>query len=114
MTAAIKARPIDNIVLIEAEEGATAGGIILANHKQHVGKVLAVGPGIWYTGADGKSYRRPVDVEVGDRVIFSWRAGMEERVDGRDVLVMRDKDIEMVIPDDAAISPTENRKAWNP
>lgn len=113
MTAALNIRPIDNIVWVEAEEGATAGGIILANHKQHVGRVVAVGPGLWYTGADGKSYRRPVDVEVGDRIIFSWRAGMEERINGKEYLVMRDKDIECVVPADAQIGPTENRKAWN-
>ena len=38
-------KPVDDIVYVIAEDGATAGGIILANHKQHVGKVAYVGPG---------------------------------------------------------------------
>jgi chaperonin GroES len=113
MNAAVKIRPIDDIVFVEAEEGATQGGIILANHKQHVGRVVAVGPGKLRRGQDGKEFRDTPDVVVGDRVLFSWRAGMEEKVDGRDLLVMREPDIMAIIPDDAYVGPTENRKAWN-
>lgn len=105
-------RPLDDVVFIEAEEGATPGGIILANHKQHVGRVIAVGPGRLYTGQDGRQYRRTPDLHPNDRVMFSWRAGMEEKVDGRDVLVMREADVMAVLDDDAVVSPTENRKAW--
>lgn len=105
-------KPIDDIVFVTAEEGVSAGGIIVAGHKQHVGKVEAVGPGAWYTGQDGKQYRHKPDVEVGDRVMFSHRAGMEQTVDGREYLVMRTKDIMCIIPDDAEIGLTESRKAW--
>lgn len=105
-------KPIDDIVFVTAEEGQTAGGIILANHKQHVGKVVAVGPGKIYAGQDGKQYRRTPDIEVGDRILFSFRAGMEEKVNGTEYLVMREGDIMAVLPDDAEIGPTENRKAW--
>lgn len=90
----------------------SAGGIILAGHKQHVGTVVAVGPGKWYTGQDGKSYRRTPDVEVGDRVLFSFRAGMEEKVNGQELLVMRDGDIMAILPAEAEIGLTESRKAW--
>lgn len=106
-------RPIDDIVFVEAEEGMTAGGLVLANHKQHVGRVVAVGPGKWRKAADGSMFRSPPDVAEGDRVMFSWRAGMEEKVGGRELLVMREGDIMAVLDDDAEVGPTENRKAWN-
>lgn len=105
-------RPIDDIVIVTPESGATAGGIILANHKQHVGRVVAVGPGKLYRGQDGIEYRRTPDVIPGDRIVFSHRAGMEERVEGQEVLVMREGDIMGVLSDDANVSPTESRKAW--
>lgn len=104
-------KPIDDIVFVTAENG-HQGLIQIANHKQHVGRVQAVGPGKLYTGQDGKEYRRKPDVEVGDRVLFSFRAGMEEKVGGVEYLVMRDADIMAILDDDADIAPTENRKAW--
>jgi chaperonin GroES len=105
-------RPIDDIVFVEAEEGTTAGGLILANHKQHVGRVTHVGPGKLRRGQDGKEYRDTPDVQPGDRVLFSFRAGMDEKVEGKDYLIMREADIMAILPDDAQIGPTENRKAW--
>lgn len=105
-------RPIDDIVFVTAEEGISSGGIIVAGHKQHVGTVEAVGPGVLYTGQDGNQYRRTPDVQVGDRVMFSFRAGMEQKIDGKEYLVMRDKDIMCVLPEEAEIGLTESRKAW--
>lgn len=104
-------KPIDDVVFVTAEEG-KVGMIVLANHKQHVGRVVAVGPGKLYTGQDGKQYRRTPDIEPGDRVLFSFRAGMEEKVNGTEYLVMREADIMAVLPDEAEVGPTENRKAW--
>lgn len=106
-------RPLDDIVFVQAEEFASKGGIILANHKQHVGIVKYVGPGLLRKGQDGSLYRDTPDVKPEDRVIFSWRAGMEEKVNGADYLVMREKDIMAILDEDAEVSPTENRKAWN-
>lgn len=105
-------KPIDDIVYVIAEDGATAGGIILANHKQHVGKVAYVGPGKLYTGQDGKQYRRTPDIQPGDRIVFSWRAGMEQKIEGKSYLVMREGDITAVVDDDAEIGITENRDGW--
>jgi len=105
-------KPIDDIVYVIAEDGATAGGIILANHKQHVGKVAYVGPGKLYTGQDGVQYRRTPDILQGDRVMFSWRAGMDQKVDGVDYLVMREGDITCVLDDDAEVGITDNRQGW--
>lgn len=106
-------RPIDDIVFVQAEEAATRGGIILANHKQHVGRVTHVGPGLLRKGQDGTMFRDTPDVKEGDRILFSWRAGMEEKVDGQEYLVMRERDIMAILDDDAQVSPTENRKAWD-
>ena len=105
-------KPIDDIVFVTAEAG-YQGMLEIANHKQHVGRVEAVGPGILYTGQDGKQYRRTPDVQKGDRVLFSWRAGMEEKVGGVEYLVMRQGDVMAVLTEDADVGLTENRKAWD-
>lgn len=104
-------RPIDDIVIVKAEAG-YAGPLAIANHKQHVGRVVAVGPGKWRKAATGSPFRVAPDVQEGDRIIFSFRAGMEEKVDGQDVLIMREGDIMGVLDDDAEVGLTENRKAW--
>lgn len=104
-------KPIDDIVIIEAEKG-YQGLIQVAGHQEHVGRVLAVGPGKWRKAADGSMFRSPVDVQPGDRVLFSHRAGMDEKVDGKPVLVMREGDIMGVLDEDADVGLTESRKAW--
>lgn len=104
-------KPLDDIVFVTAEKG-YQGPLEIAGHQQHVGRVVAVGPGKLYTGQDGKQYRRTPDLQEGDRVLFSWRAGMEERVNGVDYLVMREGDVMAVLDEDADIGLTENRKAW--
>ncbi|MZR30013.1 co-chaperone GroES [Sneathiella litorea] len=87
-------RPLhDRIVVkrIEAEEK-TAGGIILvdsAQEKPSQGDVLAVGNGA--IAEDGTV--RPLDVKVGDKVVFGKWSGTEIKVDGEDVLIMKESDI---------------------
>ena len=87
-------RPLhDRIVVkrIEAEEK-TAGGIILvdsAQEKPSQGDVLAVGNGA--IAEDGSV--RPLDVKVGDKVVFGKWSGTEIKVDGEDVLIMKESDI---------------------
>lgn len=87
-------RPLhDRVVVkrIEAEEK-TAGGIILvdsAQEKPSQGDVLAVGNGA--IAEDGSV--RPLDVKVGDKVVFGKWSGTEIKVDGEDVLIMKESDI---------------------
>ena len=87
-------RPLhDRVVVkrIDAEEK-TAGGIILvdsAQEKPSQGDVLAVGVG---TVAEDGSVR-PLDVKVGDKVVFGKWSGTEIKIDGEDVLIMKESDI---------------------
>lgn len=104
-------KPIDDIVFVTAEKG-YQGPLEIAGHQQHVGRVVAVGPGKLRKAMDGTEFRAKPDIQEGDRVLFSWRAGMEERVNGVDYLVMREGDVMAVLDEDADIGLTENRKAW--
>ena len=100
-------RPLHDRVLIrrvEAEEK-TAGGIIIpdtAKEKPMEGEVVSVGPGA--RGEDGKI--QALDVKAGDRVLFGKWSGTEVRLDGEDLIIMKESDI-MGIVDQAA----ETRKA---
>ena len=91
-------RPLHDRVLvrrIEAEEK-TAGGIIIpdtAKEKPQEGEVVAVGSG--KRGEDGKV--TPLDVKAGDRVLFGKWSGTEVKVDGEDLLIMKESDILGVI-----------------
>ena len=76
---------------IEAEEK-TAGGIIIpdtAKEKPSQGEVIAVGPG----GRDEAGKLTPLDVKVGDRVLFGKWSGTEVKLDGVDLLIMKESDI---------------------
>ena len=87
-------RPLHDRVLVrrvEAEEK-TAGGIIIpdsAKEKPAEGEIVAAGTGA--RAEDGKI--TPLDVKVGDRVLFGKYAGQTVKVDGQEVLVMREEDI---------------------
>jgi len=90
----MKFRPLhDRVVLerIDAEEK-TAGGIIIpdtAKEKPQQGKVVAVGPG----GRDESGKLIPIDVNVGDRVLFGKWSGTEVKIDGVEFLIMKESDI---------------------
>lgn len=90
----VKLRPLDDRIVvkrIDAEEK-TAGGIILpdaAKEKPQEGEVIAVGAGKLLDS--GK--RATPDVKEGDRVIFGKYSGTEVKVDGQDLLIMRESDI---------------------
>ncbi len=91
-------RPLGNRVWIEPveREEMTASGIILpetAKEKPQEGKVLAVGPGI----RNDKGERQPLDVEVGDRVLFAKYAGTEIKHDGTKYLIMPESDILAIV-----------------
>ena len=91
-------RPLhDRVVVkrIDAEEK-TAGGIIIpdtAQEKPMEGEVVAVGPGA--RGEDGTLH--PLDVKAGDRVLFGKWSGTEIKIDGEDLVVMKESDIMGVI-----------------
>jgi chaperonin GroES len=93
-----KIRPLHDRVIVkrEEEERKTPGGIVIpdsAGEKPSKGRVLAVGNGKILE--DGKV--RPLDVKVGDKVLFGKYSGTEVKVDGDDVLVMREEDLLAVI-----------------
>jgi chaperonin GroES len=90
----MKFRPLhDRVVIkrIEAEEK-TTGGIIIpdtAKEKPQQGEVFAVGPG----GRDEAGKLIPIDVKVGDRVLFGKWSGTEVKLDGVEYLIMKESDL---------------------
>jgi chaperonin GroES len=87
-------RPLHDRVLIrriEADEK-TAGGIIIpdaAKEKPSQGEVIAVGPG----GRDESGKLIPIDIKAGDRVLFGKWLGTEVKIDGEELLIMKESDI---------------------
>jgi len=91
-------RPLhDRVIIQRIEERKTAGGIVIpetVGDKPQRGEVVAAGRG---RQEDGKL--RELDVKVGDKVLFGKYAGTEVKVNGQDLLVMREEDIMAVIVD---------------
>jgi len=90
----MKFRPLhDRVVVRRVEEGTrTAGGIIIpdtAKEKPQEGKVLAVGPG--RLADDGK--RVAMEVKVGDEVLYVKYGGTEVKIDGEELMILRESDI---------------------
>ena len=90
----MKFRPLHDRVVIERidPEAKTAGGIIIpdtAMEKPQQGKVIGVGPG----GRDENGKLIPVDVRVGDGILFGKWSGTEVKIDGEDLLIMKESDI---------------------
>jgi len=90
----MKIRPLHDRVIVKRVEAerTTASGIVLpdsAGEKPDQGEVLAVGPG----KRDDNGKQVALDVKVGDRVLFGKYAGQAVKVDGQEVLVMREEDI---------------------
>ncbi len=96
-------RPLhDRIVVrrIEAEEK-TKGGIIIpdtAKEKPQEGEVISVGPGT----LNDKGELRPLDVKAGDRILFGKWSGTEVRLEGEELLIMKESDIMGVLEGQAA------------
>ena len=91
-------KPLNDRVVVRRieEEQVTAGGIIIpdsAKEKPIRGEILAIGSGKLLE--DGN--KRPLDVRVGDRVLFGKYAGTEVKVEGEELLIMREDDILAVI-----------------
>jgi len=94
----INLKPLADRLVVEPieQEDVTAGGIILpetAKEKPQQGKVIAAGPG--RTDEDGK--RIPMDVSVGDKVLYAKYSGTEIKMDGKKVLILRESDILAIV-----------------
>lgn len=94
----MKIRPLHDRVVIRRmeEERTSAGGIVIpdsATEKPIQGEVMAVGNGKILESGE----TRPLDVQVGDRVLFGKYSGTEVKLDGDDFLVMREEDIMGVV-----------------
>ncbi len=94
----MKFRPLHDRVVVRRldEDTKTAGGIIIpdtAKEKPMEGEVLAVGPG----ARSDKGEIVPLDVKAGDRVLFGKWSGTEIKLDGEEILIMKESDIMGVI-----------------
>lgn len=90
----ISMRPLGSRLVIEPieQEEITAGGIVLpetAKEKPQKGTVLAIGPG----ERDDEGKRIPLDVQVGDLVLFAKYSGTEIKYEGKKLLIMRESDV---------------------
>lgn len=94
----MKIRPLHDRVIVKrvAEETTTAGGIVLpgsAAEKPSEGEIMAVGNGKQLDNGE----IRALDVKVGDKVLFGKYSGTEVKVDGEDLIVMREDDIMAIL-----------------
>ena len=94
----MKFRPLHDRIVIRRLEGEdrTKGGIIIpdtAKEKPQEGEVVAVGPG----GRDEAGKLVPVDLRAGDRVLFGKWSGTEVKIDGEELLIMKESDVMGVI-----------------
>ena len=94
----MKFRPLHDRVVIRRIEGdeKTKGGIIIpdtAKEKPQEGEVIAVGPG----ARDESGKLVPLDVKAGDRILFGKWSGTEVKIDGEDLLIMKESDVLGVI-----------------
>lgn len=98
MAGKLKLKPLGGRVIVEPieQEEMTAGGIILpetAKEKPQEGKILAAGPG----ERDDEGKRIPMEVKVGDRVLYAKYSGTEVKVDGKKLLILKENDILAVV-----------------
>ena len=89
-----KFRPLHDRVVVKriVAEAKTKGGIIIpdsAQEKPQEGEVVAVGPG----GRDEAGKLIPIDIKVGDKVLFGKWSGTEIKLDGQELLIMKESDI---------------------
>jgi chaperonin GroES len=98
MAIKLKLKPLGGRVIVEPieQEEMTPGGIILpetAKEKPQEGKVLAAGPG----ERNEKGERVPMELKVGDKVLFAKYSGTDIKMDGKKLLIMRESDILAVV-----------------
>ncbi len=90
----MKFRPLHDRVVVKrvAEEEKTKGGIIIpdtAKEKPQEGEIVAVGPG----ARDESGKVQPLDVKAGDRILFGKWSGTEVKIDGEELLIMKESDV---------------------
>jgi len=99
----MKFRPLHDRVVVERidADAKSAGGIIIpdtAQEKPSQGEIIAIGPG----GRDEAGKLIPIDLKVGDRVLFGKWSGTEVKIDGVDYLIMKESDIMGVLTETVA------------
>jgi|SRR4051812_39203949 chaperonin GroES len=99
----MKFRPLHDRIVVRriAAEEKTAGGIIIPDtvkEKPSQGEVIAVGPG----GRDEAGKLIPIDIRVGDRVLFGKWSGTEVVIDSEDLLIMKESDVFGVVEEGLA------------
>src|SRR5271167_4641942 len=104
----MKLRPLHDRVLIRRvdQEAKTAGGIIIpdtAQEKPMEGEVVAVGPG----GRDANGVRHALDVKTGDRVLFGKWSGSEVKIDGEELMIMKESDVMGIV--EGAVAAAKSR-----
>ena len=107
----MKFKPLHDRVAVRRldEDQKTAGGIIIpdtATEKPTQGEIVAVGSG----ARDEKGNLVPLEVKKGDRVLFGKWSGTEVKIDGEDLLIMKESDI-MAVLEGAASKPKRQKKA---
>ncbi len=107
----MKFRPLHDRVVVERidAEAMTAGGIIIpdtAKEKPQQGRIVGVGPG----GRDDHGNLIPIDLKVGDRVLFGKWSGTEVKIEGVEYLIMKESDI-MGVLEGAAGAPAAKKAA---
>ena len=100
----MKFRPLhDRVVVKRVEEDAkTAGGIIIpdaAKEKPQQGEVIAVGPG----ARDERGMVNALEVKIGDRILFGKWSGSEVKIDGEELLIMKESDILGILEGKASV-----------
>jgi chaperonin GroES len=100
----MKFRPLHDRVVVRRieEEAKTAGGIIIpdtAKEKPQQGEVVAVGPG----ARDEAGKVNPLEVKSGDRVLFGKWSGSEVKIDGEELLIMKESDILGILEGKASV-----------
>jgi chaperonin GroES len=101
----MKFRPLHDRVLVKRveEEAKTKGGIIIpdtAKEKPMQGEVLAVGPG----ARDERGELVPLDVKPGDRILFGKWSGTEVKMDGEELLIMKESDVMGIVEGGPALA----------
>jgi chaperonin GroES len=99
----MKFRPLHDRVVVERidADAKSAGGILIpdsAQEKPSQGEIVAVGPG----GRDDAGKLIPIDLKKGDRVLFGKWSGTEVKIDGEDLLIMKESDIMGVLEETVA------------
>ena len=110
----MKFRPLhDRVVIRRVDEvEKSKGGIIIpdtAKEKPQEGEVIAVGPG----ARDESGKLIPIDLKAGDLVLFGKWSGSEVKIDGKDLLIMKESDIMGVLEKPAAVKKAAERAASN-